>query len=170
MARTGADMAEAELVQDLAHRALVIGDPEALGDEVLQVDPPPAHNPVHRPIGSGLDEVGQLDLLLGREAGRVTLGPSVLEPLWAVLVEAVNPVTQRLAIHAADARRLRSAHPVQPRGQGQQAPPLIHMLRPGREPPKLTGREVRPDPHSCRQGTDPPRHQGIRSRPVRKAP
>ena len=75
MARAGADVAEAELVQDLADRALVEGHTEALGDEALQVDPAPAHDPMHRPIGAGLDEMGQFGLLLGREAGRVAFGP-----------------------------------------------------------------------------------------------
>ena len=41
MARAGADVAEAELVQDLAHCALVIGHTEALGDEALEVNAPP---------------------------------------------------------------------------------------------------------------------------------
>ncbi len=50
MARASADAAEAELVQDLAHRALVIGHTEALGDEALQVDPAPAHDAMHGPI------------------------------------------------------------------------------------------------------------------------
>ena len=59
MARAGADVAEAELVQDLAYRALVVDDAEALRDEVLQVDPAPAHDAMHGPIRAGLDEVGQ---------------------------------------------------------------------------------------------------------------
>jgi hypothetical protein len=35
MARAGADVAEPELVQDLADRALVVDHPEALGEEAL---------------------------------------------------------------------------------------------------------------------------------------
>src|SRR5918911_2899111 len=49
VARAGADVTEPEPVQDLAHRALVIGHPEALGDDLLQLDPAPAHDAVHGP-------------------------------------------------------------------------------------------------------------------------
>jgi hypothetical protein len=65
MARASAEVAEAELVQDLADRALVINHAEALGDEVPQVDPPPAHNPMHGPIGADLDKLGQVGPLRG---------------------------------------------------------------------------------------------------------
>jgi len=65
MTRARADVSEAELLQDLAHGPLVIDDAKALGDEMLQVHPPPAHDAVHGPIRSGLDEVRQLRLLLG---------------------------------------------------------------------------------------------------------
>jgi hypothetical protein len=102
---------------------------------------------MHGPIRAGLDKADQFALLLGREAGRVALRPGVLQPLRAALVEAVDPISKGLAIHAADARRLRPAHPVQHRSQGQQAPALVHMLRPGGKPAKLTRREVRPQAH-----------------------
>ena len=91
-------MREAELVQDLAHRALVVGNAEALGDDALQIDAPPAHNTMHGPIRSGLDEAGQLGLLLGGEAGRVAFGPGVFEPVRAALVEAVDPISQGLSM------------------------------------------------------------------------
>ena len=80
MLRTRADVAEAPLAQELADRALVIGDAEPLRDEPLQINAPPAHHPMHRAVGAGLDNLSQLGLLLGRQAGRVALGPGVLEP------------------------------------------------------------------------------------------
>jgi hypothetical protein len=69
MARASADAAEAELVQDLAHCALVISHTEALGDEALQVDPAPAHDAMYGPIRADLDDLGQFGPLRGREAG-----------------------------------------------------------------------------------------------------
>jgi hypothetical protein len=42
MARTRADVREAELLEDLADRALVVSDAEALGHDLLQVHPAPA--------------------------------------------------------------------------------------------------------------------------------
>src|SRR3954468_18194426 len=157
MARAGADVRKADPVQDLAHGALVVDDTEALSDEVLQVDPAPTHDPVHGPIRSGLDEAGEFSLLLGAEAGRVALGPNVLQPLGSVLVEAMDPVSQGLAIHAADAGGLCPVHPVQDRGEGQQASALVGVLRYGRKPAKLTGRKIRPHCHGCWHGADPPR-------------
>src|SRR5689334_12822641 len=99
MARARADVREAELVQELAHRALVVDHAEALSDEMLQVHPPPAHDAVHGPIRSGLDEVGQRGLLLGGEAGRLALGPAVLQSVRAMLIEAVDPIAKGLAVH-----------------------------------------------------------------------
>ena len=40
------DVAEPQMVQDLAHRALVVGRREALFDDSLEVDPPPANHAV----------------------------------------------------------------------------------------------------------------------------
>lgn len=66
MLRARADVAEAELAQELADCALMVGDAVPLGDEALQVSAPPAHHPMHRPIGASLYELSQLGLLLGR--------------------------------------------------------------------------------------------------------
>ena len=55
MARASTDVAEAELVQDLADCALVIGHTKVLGDEALQVDPAPARDAMHGPIRADLN-------------------------------------------------------------------------------------------------------------------
>ena len=68
MAWPRADMREAELLQKLADRALVIDDAEALFDDALQVDPTPADHAVLRPIGPSLDDLGESGQLLGRQA------------------------------------------------------------------------------------------------------
>ena len=73
---------------------------------------------MHGPIRADLDDLGQFGPLRGREAGRTTLGPGVLQPVRAALVEAVDPVAQGLAVHAADARRLGPAHPVEDGREG----------------------------------------------------
>ena len=103
-----------------------------------------AHDTVHGPIRAGLNEVGQFSLLLGGEAGRVALGPDVVQPLRAALVEAVDPIAQGLAVHAAEARRLAPTHPVQDGGEGQKATALVGVLRRGRQSTKLTGRKICP--------------------------
>ena len=137
MARTRADVSEAKLVQDLAHRALVVVHAEPLGDQALQVHPPPAHDTMHGPIRAGLDKLGQLGLLRGGEAGRIAFRPGVREPVRTVRVEAVHPVAQGLPVHAADAGRVRPVHPVQHRGNRQQATALVGVLRRRRKPAKL---------------------------------
>jgi hypothetical protein len=43
----------------------MVGDAEALGDETLKINAPPAHDPVHGPIRAGLDKAGQVRLLVG---------------------------------------------------------------------------------------------------------
>src|SRR5215207_4406110 len=92
VARTRTEVREAELLQDLADRALVVGDAEALGHDLLQVDPAPAHDPVHGTVRAGLDELAKLRLLLRRQARRMAFRPAVFEPFGAAFVEAVHPV------------------------------------------------------------------------------
>ncbi len=45
--------------------ALVIGDAEAVLDDLLEIDAPPAHDAVDGRIGTGLDNLCQLSELLG---------------------------------------------------------------------------------------------------------
>jgi hypothetical protein len=142
--RAGADVREAELVQELADRALMGGDPEAIEDHPLQVDPTPAHNTMHGSVRTGLDEAGQLGLLLGGEAGRVAFGPGVPKAIGTVRVEPMHPVPQGLPVHAADPRRLRPVHAVQDRCEGQKAPALVGVLHRRCQPPQLRCRVVRP--------------------------
>ena len=115
----------------------MIDHAEALSDDLLQVGPAPAHDAMDGPIRAGRDEFGQFGLLPGCEAGRIALGPAVLQAIRAALVETMDPVAQGLAVHAADPCCVGSAHPIQHGGQGQQAPALIGVLRPGRQPAKL---------------------------------
>ena len=107
MARSRADVGEAELLQELADVALVIVDAEALVDDPLEVDAPPPHDAVLLTIRARLDDLRELGQLLGRQARLGTLRPVVHQALRTRSVEAMNPVAQRLAIHAADLRRRR---------------------------------------------------------------
>jgi hypothetical protein len=63
---------EAELVQKYADIARMKVDAEPLGDDPLEVDPPPAHDPVLLTIRGGLDALRELSQLLFRQA---RLGP-----------------------------------------------------------------------------------------------
>ena len=61
MARPCADVREAELLQKLSDIALVEVDAEPLGDDALEVDPPPAHDAVLLTIRAGLDDLRELE-------------------------------------------------------------------------------------------------------------
>src|SRR3954462_11962369 len=78
----------------------VVSDAEALGHDLLQVHPAPAHDSMHGALGAGFNDLGELRQLLRREARRVAFRPAVLEPFGAPFIEAVHPVPQRLAVHA----------------------------------------------------------------------
>ena len=67
---------------------------------------------MHLLIGTGLHKLLQLLFLLGRKFRRPTGRLGVDEPVRALFIEAMDPVPQRLAIHAADARSLFAIHPV----------------------------------------------------------
>jgi hypothetical protein len=135
--RAGADVGEAEPLEELADRALVIGDREALQDDALEIDAPPTHDAVHGPVRTGLDELCELSSLLLREPRLATFGPVVEKAIGAVFVEPVNPVAQRLAVHPADPGRLGPVHPVQNRSQRQETAALVGVLRCRCKPPKL---------------------------------
>ena len=69
MARPRADVRKAELLEKLSDVAFVIVDAEALGDDALEVDPPPAHDAVDFSVGTGLDDRGELRLLAADRRG-----------------------------------------------------------------------------------------------------
>ena len=85
--------------------------------------------PVFFRIGTGLHQLAQVLFLLARKLPRATRRLDVDQPVGALLIEAMHPVAQRLAIHAADAGRLLAIHPVANRRQRQQSPRLIGVLR-----------------------------------------
>lgn len=58
-------MREAQPLQKGRDMALVIGDAEAILDDLLEIDAPPAHDAVEGRIGTGLDNLCQLSELLG---------------------------------------------------------------------------------------------------------
>ena len=61
--RAGADVGEAQGLQELADGLLVVVDAIALGDHLLQIDPAPAHHAMHGAIRAGLDQRRQFLLL-----------------------------------------------------------------------------------------------------------
>ena len=161
-------MREAELLEDLADRALVVSDAEALGHDLLQVHPAPAHDSMHGALRAGFNDLGELRQLLRREARPVAFRPAVLEPFWAPFIEAVHPVPQRLAVHATDPRGIGPAHPIQHRRKRQQTPTLVGVLG-GRRKPRARRSKTPPSPSPLSPSPILPRH-GISSTSRGKSP
>ena len=142
MTRPSADVREAELLQELSNIARVKVDAEPLSDDALEVDPPLAYDAVLLTIRPGLDDLRKLGPLLLRQARLGTRRPIVDEALGPSGVEAMHPVAQRLAVHAADLGCSPSVHPVPDRRQRQKLPALVGVLRPTGERPKRFRRIV----------------------------
>ena len=75
------DMGEAEFLQEFPDIARMKVDAEPLGDDALEVDPSPAHNPILLAIRTRLDDLRELSQLLRRKARLGTLGPVIDEAL-----------------------------------------------------------------------------------------
>ena len=63
-------------------------------------------------VRAGLSDLRKLSQLFRRQARLGTFRPVVDKALGPRTVEAMNPVAQRLAIHAADLRRRRPVHSI----------------------------------------------------------
>ena len=92
------DVGEAEFLEKLSDIAFVERDAEPLGDDPLEIDPPPAHDAIFLTVRANLDDLRELSQLLRRQARFGTFRPVVDEALRPRSVEAMNPVAQRLAI------------------------------------------------------------------------
>jgi hypothetical protein len=142
VAGPGAYVREAELLEDLAHRPLVIVDAEARADHRLQIDAAPTHDPVRLRIGPCLDDLAEFPQLLHRQTGLWPLRAMIEETLRPFRVEPVHPVAQRLTVHAADLGGLAPRHAITNRRQRQQSPALVRVPRPLRQSPKFLGRKI----------------------------
>src|ERR1700677_767402 len=96
------DVGEAEFLEELSDIARMKVDAEPLGDDALEVEPTPAHDPVLLTIRAGFNHLRQFRQLIRRKTRLGTLRPVVDEALQTRPVEAMDPVAQRLAVHSAD--------------------------------------------------------------------
>src|SRR5271156_1105441 len=136
------DGGEAKLLEQFSDITWMKADAEPLGDDTLEVEPTPAHDAVDLTIRTRLDDLRELSQLLRRKARLGTLRPVVDEAFRSRRVEAMDPVTQRLAVHPADLRRRAPVHSISNRSQRQKPPALASVLRPTGERPKRLRRIV----------------------------
>jgi hypothetical protein len=108
---------KAELLQNRSDIALVKVDVETLLDDALQIDAPPAHDAVAGAVGTRFNERGEFGFSLRRQTGLDATGVAIQKPVGPQLIETMNPVAQRLPIHAADPGRVGPVHAIQNRRQ-----------------------------------------------------
>ena len=143
MLRAGADMGKAQFAKQSGYPALGIDDAKARLDHPLQVDPPPADNPVHRRIGAGLDNLAKFFHLDIAQVARPARALAVGEAIRSLFVEPVNPVPQGLAIHPTDPCGLSTAHAIVDRRKRQQTAALPGILATAGEFTKVAGHQSR---------------------------
>ena len=115
--RARAYVRKAKLLEQPADMAPVIGNAEALLDDMLEVDAPPAHDTIGGGIGTDLDDSGQFGLLVRRQARGWSAIPGIFQPVRPGDIEPVHPVAQCLPVHAANPGRIGPAHPIKHRRQ-----------------------------------------------------
>src|ERR1700729_844068 len=111
------DVGEAEFLEELSDIAWMKVDAEPLGDDAFEVKPTPTHPPVLLTIRTRLDELRELSQLVRRKARLGTIRPVVDEALRTRPIEAMDPVTQGLAVHPTDLRRRAPIHSIPDRSQ-----------------------------------------------------
>jgi hypothetical protein len=128
-------------------RAEDVGEFFERRDDPLEVDPRPARDAVSLAIRARFGDRGQLGQLLRLQARHRAVRPMVEQTIRSRRVEAMNPVAQRLAVHAADLGRCAAVHPVRRRRQRQKPPVLIGVLCALGQPPKRRSRKIVPQSH-----------------------
>jgi hypothetical protein len=111
--RTHRESAKAQPYQLLAHSLLMHLDTETRLDLALQVNVAPAHHPVRRRVRTLAYHLRQLSFLLNAQQRRRPSPATVRQPLQPFGVEAVNPIAQRLPVHAAGLGSAPAGHPLQ---------------------------------------------------------
>src|SRR5437899_4592669 len=146
MPRPRADVRKAEVLENAAKPHFREINPEAFPQNALQVHAAPAHHPVLLRIGPRFHKSAQLLLLIRRKLRTATRRLDIEETVGALLIEAMDPVPQRLTIHAANAGRLLAIHPVVNRRYGKQSPRLVRVLHRSRHAAKLIRLKIFPNP------------------------
>ena len=122
-------MAEVQPPKQLAHAAFVEGDTELGSNAVTQIGAAKPHNAVAGEIGALLNPGRNLALFDPAQAGGPAASRPVRKPIQPCLIIAVNPVAQRLPVHAAKPRRFLAAEAIEHHGNGQDTRCLLGIRR-----------------------------------------
>src|SRR5713101_1785568 len=126
-------MRKAKLLENASEAHLGQINAKAFAKNPLEIHAAPARNPILLRIGASFHETPQFLFLLQRKLRWAARGCGVDQAFSALVIETMHPIAQRLAIHAADARRLFAVHSVVNRSQGQEATRLVGVLRRSRQ-------------------------------------
>jgi hypothetical protein len=119
---------EAKLLQKRTDVSLAIVNAEALFDDPLKVDPPPANDAILLAVGSCLDNSSQFRKLLSTQPWFNAACMDVAQTIRPLVIETMNPIAQGLAIHPAYAGGVRPVHAIEHGGQRQKASALVVVL------------------------------------------
>src|SRR6266436_7941289 len=126
-------MRKAELLENASEAHLGQINAKAFAKNPLEIHAAPARNPILLRIGASFHETPQFLFLLQRKLRWAARGFGVDQAFSTLVIETMHPIAQRLAIHAANARRLFAVHSVVNRSQGQEATRLVGVLRRSRQ-------------------------------------
>jgi hypothetical protein len=113
VARTRGETAKSKPAQERRHTALGEMHTKAARNHPRQIDPAPAYHAVLREGWPVANQARHLRLLVRRQPGLGTRRDTVRQSRKTEFVISMDPVAQRLPIHAAQLGRLTPAAPVQ---------------------------------------------------------
>ena len=130
--------------QHLGDRPLMHDHPVTVGDHCAQVEAAPSGYPVDRQVGAGKHQSFQVLQLFRRQSRRTTAALGIAQPANAIMIVAVNPVAQRLTIHAARLGRFSSRPALEHQSYRQNPASQPTILAPRRQPAQLYRRQLQP--------------------------
>ena len=140
MSGTRADVGIVEFLQKRADVSLAIDNAEALLDDPLEIDPPPANEAILLAVMPRLGDSSKLRQPFSAQPWRHAACMDVAQTIRTLIVKTMNPVAKRLALHSAYAGGVRPVHAIQHRSQRQQPTALIGVLRLLGEATQISGR------------------------------
>ena len=112
-----ADVGEAKLFQKRTDVSLAIVNAEALLDDPLKIDPPPANDAILLAVGSCLDDSSQFLKLFSTEPWFNATCMDVAQATRPLMIKPMNPIAEGLTIHPAYAGGVRPVHAIEHGGK-----------------------------------------------------
>jgi hypothetical protein len=111
------DVGEAKFLEERTDISLAIVNAEALLDDPLEIDPPPANDAILLAVGSCLDDSSQFRKLISTQPWLNATCMDVAQTIRPLIIKTMTPVAKGLAIHPTYAGGVRPVHAIQHGGQ-----------------------------------------------------